>query len=51
MVTKNLKILFWDPSLKNGMGDWVEIPAKLSAIGEVVTEPLNFTGLFVLAAE
>ncbi len=48
---KSLKILFWDPSLKNGMGDWVELPTKLSANGEVVTEPLNFTGLFVLAAE
>jgi len=38
---KSLKILFWDATLKNGIGDWVELPAKVLANGEIVTVSLG----------
>lgn len=39
---KKLAMLFWDPSLKSGAGDWVELPLRnLSADGIDQTFPLR----------
>jgi hypothetical protein len=49
---KKLAILFWDPSLKSGTGDWVELPMRnLKADGLDQTFPLRTPpdGLLVLA--
>ena len=54
---KTFAILYWDASLKGGLGDWVEIPAKVVVNGTEVTvqltdaTTLNFTGMFVLASK
>jgi hypothetical protein len=42
MTTKSFVVLFWDPTLKSGTGDWVEIPVYATAAdGTVVTTPLH----------
>jgi hypothetical protein len=54
---KTFTILYWDASLKGGLGDWVEIPAKVVVNETDVTVQLadgssiNSTGLFVLTAK
>jgi hypothetical protein len=40
MKDKAFVILYWDPTLKGGLGDWVEIPAIIEKNGIVISEPL-----------
>ena len=40
MKDKTFVILYWDPTLKGGLGDWVEIPAKIVENGVVKSQPL-----------
>ncbi len=44
---QTFSILYWNPALNGGLGDWETVPATVTSDGHVVAT-VNFTGTFVL---
>ncbi|MDP1714434.1 MAG: thrombospondin type 3 repeat-containing protein [Anaerolineales bacterium] len=44
---QTFSILYWNPALNGGLGDWEVVPATVTSDGHVVAT-VNFTGTFVL---